>query len=153
MVGLGAGSLATFAQMLLWWLADMPVLATLWRDARLTAALLMGPGVLPPPATARWDILLVASLIHFALSIAYALLPAMLVSTRQPAGPVIIAGAGYGLGIYIVNLYGLTLLFPWFSVARGGVTLATHLLFGLALSGGWWWLTEADRKAGAARRG
>jgi len=78
----------------------------------------------------------------------------MLVSTRQPAGPVIIAGAGYGLGIYIVNLYGLTLLFPWFSVARGGVTLATHLLFGLALSGGWWWwLAESDRKAGAARRG
>ena len=130
--GLGAGVIATAAQLSLWWLADIPVLETLFRDARLTAALVMGTGVLPPPATAQWNILLVATFIHFALSIAYALIPALLVS-RLRAGPALVAGAAYGLMIYLVNLYGLTWLFPWFAVARDWVTLVTHLVFGMAL--------------------
>lgn len=146
MVGIGAGTLATFAQMLLWWLAGSPILETLFRDARLTAALLMGPGVLPPPSTARWDILVVATLIHFALSIAYALVPAML-APRRSVGPAIVAGACYGLGIYLVNLYGVTLLFPWFSVARDGATLLAHLVFGIGLTVGCWWFARRDGKA------
>lgn len=145
-VGIGAGILATVAQIALWRLAGMPILETLFRDARLTAALLMGPGVLPPPATAQWDILVVATLIHFALSISYALAPALL-AARLPAGPAIVAGALYGLGIYIVNLYGFTLLFPWFSVARDWVTLLTHLVFGMALTGGCWWFAQGGMNA------
>lgn len=146
MVGIGAGILATVAQIALWGLAGMPILETLFRDARLTAALLMGPGVLPPPSTAQWDILLVATLIHFALSIAYALLPAMLV-TLLPAGSAIAVGAVYGLGIYVINLYGFTALFPWFSVTRDWVTLVTHLVFGMVLSGGCWWFAHAYEKS------
>jgi len=146
MVGIGAGTLATVAQIALWRLAGMPVLETLFRDARLTAALLMGPAVLPPPVTAQWDILLVATLIHFVLSISYALLPALL-AMRLPAGLAIVAGALYGLGIYVVNLYGFTLLFPWFSVARDWVTLLTHLIFGMGLTGGCWWFAQGDMNA------
>jgi hypothetical protein len=145
-VGIGAGIVATVAQIALWRLAGMPILETLFRDARLTAALLMGPGVLPPPSTARWDVLLVATLIHFALSITYALLPAVL-AARLPAGQAIVVGALYGLGIYIVNLYGFTALFPWFSVARDWVTLVTHLVFGMGLTGGCWWLAQGDGKS------
>jgi len=144
-VGLGAGTLATFAQIVLWRLAGLPILETLFRDARLTAAMLMGPAVLPPPSTAQWDILLVATLIHFALSIAYALAPALL-AARLPAWPTIIVGALYGLGIYVVNMYGFTAIFPWFSVARGGVTLLTHLVFGIGLTGGCWWFAHRCRK-------
>jgi hypothetical protein len=130
--GIGAGVIATAAQLALWWLAGTPVFETLYRDARLTAALVMGTEVLPPPSTARWDILWVATFIHFALSIAYALIPALLVG-RLRAGPALVAGAAYGLMIYLVNLYGLTVLFPWFVVARDWVTLLTHLVFGMAL--------------------
>jgi uncharacterized protein YndB with AHSA1/START domain len=148
MVGIAAGILATIAQIALWRLAGMPILETLFRDAHLTAALLMGPDVLPPPATGHWDILLVATLIHFALSISYALVPALL-AARLAAGPAIVAGALYGLGIYFVNLYGLTLLFPWFAVARDWVTLLTHIVFGMALTGGCWWFAQGDRKAKA----
>ncbi len=133
--GLGAGVIATVAQLALWWLAGMPVLETLLRDARLTAALVMDPGVLPPPSTAHWDILLVATLIHFALSVAYALVPALLIG-RLHGGLALVAGALYGLMIYLINLYGLTVLFPWFSVARDEVTLLTHLIFGIALVAG-----------------
>lgn len=135
-VGLGAGVVATVAQLSMWWLSEVPLLETLYRDARLTAALVMGTGVLPPPSTAQWDILLVATLIHFVLSVIYALIPAYLFS-RFRTGPALLAGALYGLTIYVVNLYGFTLLFPWFVVARDGVTLLAHLVFGVALAGGY----------------
>ena len=112
----------------------MPLAETFFRDARLTAALVMGTGVLPPPSTPQWDILLVASLIHFALSVVYALVPTHLAG-RLRAAPALVAGALYGLAIYVVNLYGFTLLFPWFAVARDWVTLVAHLVFGVALAG------------------
>lgn len=136
LTGIAAGGLATVGQLLAWWWSQQPVVATLFRDARLTAALLMGPRVLPPPATAQWDILLVATLIHFALSIVYAWLPGSLFAGRR-GWSLAFAGAGYGLAIYAVNLYGLVLLFPWFSVSRGGATVIAHLFFGLVVAGGY----------------
>ncbi|HXE39687.1 MAG TPA: SRPBCC family protein [Azonexus sp.] len=134
-VGVAAGVVATVAQFVLWWLADIPVAETLLRDTRLTAALVMGSAVLPPPTTLQWDILLVATLIHFALSIVYALIPARMPG-RLPAGPLLLIGALYGVAIYGINLYGFTLFFPWFIVSRDWVTLLTHLVFGMTLFGG-----------------
>jgi hypothetical protein len=136
LAGLAAGVVATVAQLALWRLAGMPLLETLFRDARLTAALAMGTAVLPPPSTPRWDILLVATLIHFSLSIAYALVLAQLAS-RLRSPPTVFSGALYGLLIYAINLYGFTLLFPWFEVDRDWVTLVAHLVFGIALAGGY----------------
>lgn len=133
-VGMVAGIAATVAQLALWWLAERPLLETLFRDARLTAALVMGTGVLPPPSTPRADILIMATLIHFALSVAYALLPALL--ARRLGRHWLVAGAVYGLAIYGVNLYGFTLVFPWFAVARDSATLVAHLVFGVALVAG-----------------
>lgn len=135
LAGIGAGAIASVAQLGLWWLADMPLPETIFRDARLTAALLMGRAVLPPPSTAQWDVLLVATLIHFSLSVAYALLPAHLAG-RLRTGPALVAGALYGLLIYAVNLYGFTVFFPWFAVARDWATLLAHVVFGVALAGG-----------------
>jgi uncharacterized protein YndB with AHSA1/START domain len=136
LVGSGAAVIATGAQLIFWWMAGMPVLETLFRDARLTAALIMGTSVLPPPSTAQWDILLVATLIHFSLSIAYAAVAAYFVG-RLHTGPALVAGAAYGLVIYVVNLYGFTVLFPWFLVARDWVTLGTHVVFGVVLAIGY----------------
>lgn len=143
LVGLGAGVIATVVQMALWWLAAMPVAETLVRDARLTAALLMGPGVLQAtsklpstlPWALQWDILLVATLIHFALSIIYALIPSHF-AARLRFRPALLIGAFYGLAIYVVNLYGFTVLFPWFAAARNWPTLLAHLVFGASLAGG-----------------
>jgi hypothetical protein len=133
--GIGAGVVATVAQLALWRLAGLPLTETLFRDTRLTAALIMGTGVLPPPSTLRWDILLVATLIHFALSIAYAVIPAHLAG-RLRTGPALFVGALYGLVIYVVNLYGFAVLFPWFVVTRDWMTLIAHLVFGVALAAG-----------------
>ena len=66
--------------------------------------------------------------------VAYALLPAWLPG-RWRTVPALFAGALYGLLNYGVNLYGFTLLFPWFELAHGWVTLVAHLVFGIALAG------------------
>lgn len=147
--GFVAGTVATVAQLVLWWLAGQPVAENLFRDARLTAALVMGSSVLPPPATARWDILLVATAVHFVLSIAYAVIPAC-VCPRLRSGPALVAGALYGLLIYAFNLYGMTRWFPWFVAARDGVTLAAHLVFGATLAGVCHWLAVLPPAAHSA---
>lgn len=58
--GMSAGVIATVAQLVLSRLAGMPLPETLFRDARLTAAMVMGTGVLTPPSTLQWDIMLVS---------------------------------------------------------------------------------------------
>lgn len=134
--GLIAGSLATAAQMLLWWLTDRPVFATLIRDARLTAAIIVGPGALQPPSTLDWSLIGLATLIHLGLCIVYGLIFAELIRYRpQSTGTQLLAGASFGMALYAINLYGFTALFPWFSIARDWVTALTHLVFGLTLAG------------------
>jgi hypothetical protein len=151
--GLAAGIIATLVQLFLWWLLGMPVLETLMRDSSLTAALVMGPDALPPRLASPWAVLPLALLIHFALAVIYAAFPTYLVS-RLTAGPLLVSGALYGLAIYLVNLHGLTGLFPWFEVSRGGITLVTHLVFGVALAAGCLVFARLDAgfRMGAARR-
>jgi hypothetical protein len=134
LAGIAAGTMATAAQLLCWWMSQVPLAETLFRDARLTAALLMGPAVLLPPATAQLDILLVATLLHFLLSIAYALPPARLFEALR-GWRLLIAGSLYGVALFAINLYGFVLLFPWFAIARDGASLIAHLAFGLTLAG------------------
>jgi len=55
--GVVAGTIATAVQMLAWWLSATPVLQTLLRDARLTAAIVMGPAVLTSAPVLQWDLL------------------------------------------------------------------------------------------------
>ena len=134
--GLAAGVVATALQMALWWLSAVPVAETLFRDARLTAAMVMGQAVLPPPNTLQWNVMLLATLIHFALSIAYGLILARLIGRlRLRPGPALLAGGLYGLALYAINLYGFTAIFPWFAVARDWITALTHLAFGTILAG------------------
>ena len=61
------------AQVLLWLAFTGAFPHALFRDARLTAAILLGQGVLPPPSTFDTVIMLISALIHFALSIVYGL--------------------------------------------------------------------------------
>jgi hypothetical protein len=132
--GVVAGSLATVVQMLIWWLSATPVLETLLRDARLTAAIVMGRTVVTSVPAGRWDVLLIATFIHFSLSVVYAAI-AMLFVVRLSAMLAILTGSVYGLAIYAVNLHGLTAIFPWFSVSRGWVTMLVHVVFGITLAG------------------
>lgn len=139
LAGGAAGTIATLAQILLWWLAGLPLLDTLLRDARLTAAIVLGREALSAASVATWPVVLVATLVHFALSAAYALLPARFAG-RLPLLPALVAGGGYGVAIYAVNMYGFTAVFPWFALVRDPITLFAHVVFGIALVGACRWL-------------
>ena len=133
LAGIAAGIIATAVQIALWWAASEPLPAILFRDARLTAAIVMGRQVLPPPATFDWSIMVVATFVHFALSIAYGLTVSLLIS-RLSTPRSLLAGAAFGLFLYAINMYGFTFVFPWFAAARDWITAATHGIFGMVVA-------------------
>ncbi|MEX2584071.1 MAG: hypothetical protein WD766_12390 [Gemmatimonadota bacterium] len=101
-----------------------------WGPPRMIAAIVMGEGVLPPPATFDFMILMVALVVHFALSIVFAIMLAFPIA-RMGFGAALAVGAGFGLLLYLVNFYGFTAIFPWFAMARNWVSIVAHILFGL----------------------
>jgi hypothetical protein len=132
--GAAAGVLATVAQIALWSIFADALPAILFRDARFTAAIVMGRAVLPPPASFDGRIMLVATLVHFALSIIYGLSLSWLIA-RLRAAPSLLVGAIFGLAVYGMNMYGFAIIFTWFEATREWITIAAHLVFGIAAAG------------------
>lgn len=135
--GVVAGLLATLVQAALWALGGDAVADLLWRDIRLTAAIVLGADVLSSETTSPPLILLSATALHLLLSAAYGLACAWLIA-GQPASRALPTGGLFGVILYLVNLYGFTALFPWMEITRGPATLVAHLTFGIALAG--WYL-------------
>jgi hypothetical protein len=132
--GISAGIIATAVQVALWWALAVPFPEILLRDARLTAAIVMGRAVLPPPASFEWCVMLVATVVHFTLSICYGLILAPLLSRLDPHRGVL-AGILFGLSLYAINMYGFTAIFPWFQASRDWITVVAHVAFGTAAAG------------------
>ncbi|PXX95584.1 sodium:proline symporter [Halomonas sp. LBP4] len=127
--GIAAGIVATAIQVVLWEAFGHPLPEILYRDARFAAAIVLGREVLPPPASFAAPVFAVATLVHFALSIAYGVAIAMLVVRRRLL-PGLIVGMLFGAALFAVNLYGFTVAFPWFAAVRDPITFAAHLAFG-----------------------
>ncbi len=143
-----AATVSTLAQMALWLAFTSSFPEILWRDARLAAAIVLGPGILESPATASFSLMTAATVVHFALSLAYAAI-FCLIARRLDwrfAGAV---GALLGALLYAINMYGFTLVFPWFAATRDWITFAAHVVFGISatVSGKW-----AFRRLSAAGR-
>jgi hypothetical protein len=148
-----AGVVSTVFQFLLWWLAGHDPVALLLRDSRLAAAILMGPSVLPPPATFDPVVMLAATLVHFALSVAYAAVSGWTLSRTGLSGMAArMAGAVYGAAIFALNMYGFTWVFPWFMQTRDVITLAAHVVFGMSLAQAQLWSMYDGGHAGPALR-
>lgn len=105
-----------------------------WGPPRMIAAIVMGKGVLPPPATFEPVSMMVAMVVHLMLSVIYAIVLAFIVN-RMGIGAAIMVGAIFGLALYLINFYGMTSVFPWFAMARNWVSVFTHIMFG-AIAGG-----------------
>ena len=131
--GMAAGILATVVQVALWLAFTDALPAILYRDARFAAAIVMGPSALSS-AGSQAAIMLVATLVHFALSIVYGVIVSGLTARlRMPAA--LLAGGVFGVLLFIVNMYGFTAVFPWFVANRDGITLAAHVAFGAIAAG------------------
>ena len=106
----------------------------LWVFPRYVAAMVMGEGVLPPPASFNLAAAVVSLIIHFILSILYALILAFIIH-RWGMVVGIVGGALFGLALYAINYYTFSLLFPWFYSGRTWIDILAHLLFGMVAGG------------------
>ncbi len=104
-----------------------------WGPPRMIAAIVLGEGVLPPPATFDFGVVLTAMVVHFALSVILGIALAFLIY-RLDLTWALAVGLAFGLALYLVNFYLFTAAFPWFAMARNGITIFAHLLFGLVLA-------------------
>jgi hypothetical protein len=132
--GIAAGVLATVFEIVLWAVFTDALPEIFFRDAHFAAAIIAGPGSLSPPASFAWGTVLVATLVHFTLSIAYGLILSTLISRLRTLSSLIV-GAAFGLFLYGVNMYGFTTIFPWFEATRDWITVATHVAFGIVAAG------------------
>ena len=128
--GLAAGTLASVAQIALWWFVGASPLLRLWRDARLTAAIVLGAGALSAAGNPAL-VMSTATLLHYGLSGVYALLLAWIIGARSWRAALTI-GIAFGMALFVINLYGFTLMFPWFAAVRDWITLVAHGVFGLS---------------------
>ncbi|MBN3795371.1 sodium:proline symporter [Burkholderia sp. Ac-20392] len=126
----GAAAGSTVVELLLWPIVGDDAIGNLLRDSRLTAAIVMGRGVLG--ASVGFDplVMAVATLVHLALSLTYAAVLAKAIRNLSRAAA-LVAGGAFGLILYGVNLYAFTAIFPWFIPVRGAITLVAHLVFGI----------------------
>ena len=143
---------------------EMALVATIgggspWGPPRMIAAMAMGKDVLPPPATFDMGIMMVAMMIHFMLSIVLGVILGWAISRwRMGLAAALAAGIAFGLVVYFVDFYLMTAIFPWFAMARGGISIFAHAVFGLVL--GWTYhmiahpsgATEADRPTHTSAR-
>lgn len=119
-----------------------------WGPPRMMAAMVMGEGVLPPPATFDVTIMMVAMVVHVILSILLSVVFAWVLSRwRLSAAAAVALGGAFGLLVYLVNFYPVAaILFPWFAMARNWISIISHVAFGAVLA--WAYLALARSKRG-----
>lgn len=116
-----------------------------WGPPRMIAAIVMGKGVLPPAATFNLAIMMVAMMVHFAMSVMLGLVFGWLVSRASVTlVKALLFGVVFGLMVYVIGFYLMTPVFPWFAMARGGISIFAHVMFGLVLGWAYWGLARAN---------
>ena len=116
-----------------------------WGPPRVIGAIALGEGMLPPPPPVDLTVVMVAMVIHFVLSVVFAAALAWGLG-RVSHGRALAVGAVFGLGLYAVNVYLLPSpgVFPWFAMARNGVSIGVHLAFGVLTA--WFYGLWAGRR-------
>lgn len=120
---------------------------SVWFQPRLIAAIPLGADVLPGAARGPDASVAIAALVvHFALSIIYAVVAAAVLD-RVRFWPAVALGAAGGFALYLINYYGFTNVFEWFVASRNWVTTFTHISFGIGLAAAYKALERPVRRA------
>ena len=121
-----------------------------WGPPRMMAAMVMGKGVLPPPASFDMMIVMVGMMVHLVLSVILAIVLGWGISRlRLGMAAAIIVGAIFGIIVYYIDFYGFTVIFPWFAMNRSLTILFSHAMFGAVGGGVYRAIAARDaRKAG-----
>lgn len=95
------------------------------------ASLVMGTDVLVEQTA--W-VLIIGIAVHYTLSVLFAFVIAIVVH-RWGLLVGIVGGAILGASLYGINLYTMTLAFPWFYAINGTLLLIAHVLYGAVVGG------------------
>ncbi len=98
---------------------------------RYQASLVMGESALLSPDA---SVIVVGVIVHYVLSFVFTLIITIVIH-RWGLVVGIVGGALLGLALYGINLYTMTLFFPWFYAINNNVLLLSHVVFGAAAGG------------------
>ncbi len=129
--GLLAGGLTLLLRMILW---STVTGGSPWTPFHHSAAILLGQEVFTPTSPPEFGILAVGMLVHMGLSLFYTIVLAFIIH-RWGLVVGIVGGALFGLAVYVINYYSLTLFYPWYSPLRSWLVLAFHVFFGATAGG------------------
>ena len=104
---------------------------SIWDPVRLSASIALGDRAVATSTPFTFDIFFVGILVHFMLSIWYAVVLGMLIYKLRTAVAVLL-GAGFGLLLYFVHFHALTSWYPWVASSRSWIVIVTHLVFGIS---------------------
>jgi hypothetical protein len=110
------------------------MMGSLWAPTQMIAAIVLGSDVVQSPATFHLGVVVTALAVHFVLAVMFAAILSVIMapfSLDSSAGVASLVGAVFGLGVYLINFYGMTIAFPWFAEGRGWLTLIAHIIFGV----------------------
>ena len=103
----------------------------IWDPLRLSASITLGDRAVATSTPFTFDIFFVGMLMHFVLSVWYAVVLGMLIRKLKPVTAMLV-GAGFGLLMYLFHFYALTAFYPWVANWRNWIVVVTHLLFGMS---------------------
>jgi len=126
--GLIAGALMITVEM---FLMEALGQGNIWDPVRLSASITLGNRAVSTSTPFTFDIFFVGMLMHFVLSIWYAVVLGMLIRRRKPVTAMLM-GAGFGLLMYWFHFYGLTAFYPWVANWRNWIVVVAHLIFGIS---------------------
>ena len=126
---------------------------SIWVPVRMTAAIVLGQGVLPPPESFDGAATAIALTLHFGLSAVYGMVIALLIR-RLERMPALAVGAAFGIAVWLLNYFVLApSFFPWLIAQRGALsTPFLHAIFGVAAVGAYLAMAARERRTGADRR-
>jgi hypothetical protein len=101
----------------------------IWDPVRLSASIALGNRAVATSTPFTFDIFFVGIMIHFIMSILYAVILGMVIHKLKPPVATLV-GAGFGLLIYLFHFYGLESFYPWVAGWRNWIVIVAHLVFG-----------------------
>jgi hypothetical protein len=109
---------------------------------RLAGSILLGKGVLAPPATAHMGALFAAIATHYVLALIMTAIIAYVIHRGGLLGGILIGGL-LGLSFFCIDYYSLSFFMPQFFAIQHWSVVLGHVLFG-AIAGGMYELTEDE---------
>jgi hypothetical protein len=123
-----------------------------WETSRQIAAVTLGPGVLN---SSGFDLVTVVMALvnHYVLGILFGIALAACMAPfhmDSSSGMALLAGAVFGVVLYVFNFHGMVYFFSWMTEMRGWPNLVGHMVFGMVAALVYWRMegfTEVEQQA------